>query len=361
MLNYRWNGILFEGVRASALIPAQKGGRRSVERLALSLGLLFVAPLLATGCSSGNGPVDGSGGAGGVSGGTGELCALEGRVGRFGLSLEHEAVAPAMPAPAYSQLIGAVRDGVVPSDVWVVSGAPVGTCRLMVGPTFACSPACTPGNVCKAGACVAAPVSHSVGKVTVTGLLAPTSITPNGSNTYYWPSAGLAYPPFTPGGMIGLVAAGGDYPPGFSLSVRGIQPLEVPEGQSLPISTTKSNQDLVVTWEAPPATAAGRMFLSLDIAHHGGVAAQVQCDVPDSGSGTIPGALLDALVAKGAFGFPEITLTRQSVDSTTIAPGCVEFVVLASLRRSLMVEGITSCTSNAECPTGQTCEKMKCS
>ncbi len=341
--------------------PAASVGSASVAgafaRASLLVSLLSLGTALAAGCSGGSSPVTGTGG---VTGGTGKECSLDQRVGRFALALEHEAVPPASPNPAYSQLIGGVRDSVNPSDVWVVSGTAAGNCRLMVGPTSSCSPACPSGNVCRAGACVAAPTSRNVGTVTVTGLVAPTTIIPNAANTYYWASSGIAYPPFTPGDMVALAAAGGEYPPGFSLSVRGIQPLEVPEGQDLPISTTKANQPLTVTWEKPATAGVSTMFLSLDIAHHGGVLAEVWCDMPDTGSATIPAAMLDALVAKGTFGFPEITLTRQSVDSATITPGCVEFVVSASLRRPLMVEGVTSCTSNDECVAPQICDKLKC-
>jgi hypothetical protein len=187
-------------------------------------------------------------------------------------------------------------------------------------------------------------------------------MTPNSSTaSYYGPiPSEVGIPPYAIGGAIGLVTEGGEYAP-LSLAVTGIEPLQVPEGQSLALTTTVPNSPLVVRWTPARAAGTGRVWLSFDIAHHAGVAALLKCDVPDTGSATVPGALLDTLAARGTGGFPELTITRAVVDTASIAPGCVEFSVISSIAKQLSVEGVTSCTEDADCPAPRTClAALKC-
>jgi hypothetical protein len=70
-------------------------------------------------------------------------------------------------------------------------------------------------------------------------------------------------------------------------------------------------------------------------------------------------------MARGTAGFPIITIVRESVDSATVAAGCVEYKVLSSVEKMLMVEGVTSCSDSSVppmlCPAGSTCgTDMKC-
>ena len=100
-------------------------------------------------------------------------------------------------------------------------------------------------------------------------------------------------------------------------------------------SQVTRNKALNVTWTPPPSGGAARIFMSMDIAHHGGGAARIECDVPDTGSATIPAGLINQLLDRGSAGFPKLTLTRRTVDSVTIAPGCVDFLVSSSVERPL--------------------------
>jgi hypothetical protein len=296
-----------------------------------------------------------SGGSG--SGAPNHACAEETRVGGFTVELKPELNG----APPYAQVNGIVRDGVDPKDVWE-SIASEGSCRVVVGPTVTCAPACATGMVCRAGACVSAPAAHSVGTVTLAGLVVPLVMTPNPTtSSYYGPiPTGTAYPPYPLGATVSLGAEGGDYP-AFALSARGVAPLEVPDPQALALTTSAANPPFPVRWTAAGANASGRMWISLDIAHHAGIAAELRCDLPDTGMATIPGSLLDALVARGTAGFPEIVFTRVSADSTMLAPGCVDFAVASSVPRQLAVEGVTSCTQDTDCAAPQVCRpELKC-
>jgi hypothetical protein len=284
-------------------------------------------------------------------------CGADVRVGQFTLDLK----AAVGDTPAYSQVNGRVRDSVDPRDVWP-EVARAGSCHLAIGPVSDCAPACAFGMVCRAGACVAAPVGHSVGAVTVTGLLIPLTMSPNATNaSYYGPiPSGTAFPPYEIGGPIGLDAEGGDYRP-LSLEARGVEPLDVPDGQSLALKATAPNDPLVVRWTPAVAGGAGRVWLSFDIAHHAGIAAEVRCDVPDNGKASVPGSLLDALVARGTAGYPELVVTRVSAATATIPPGCVELDVASSVAKELSVETVTSCTGDSECVTPQIClPSLKC-
>jgi hypothetical protein len=284
-------------------------------------------------------------------------CGDDVRVGRFTLDLK-----PAVgDTPAYAQVNGLVRDGVDPKDVWQEI-AREGSCHVSIGPVADCAPACAFGMVCRAGGCVAAPAGHPVGTVTMTGLLIPLAMTPNATNaSYYGPiPSGTPSPPYEIGGAIGLDTEGGDYPP-LSFEVRGIEPLEVADGQALALTTTVPNGALLVTWTPARAGGAGRVWLSLEIAHHAGIAAELDCDVPDTGTARVPGALLDKLVAQGTAGFPGLTATRVSADTATIPPGCVELNVASSVSKAISVEGVTSCSQDAECVAPQIClPSLKC-
>lgn len=342
----------------------------STRWLAFSLtGALAAFASLGLACSgggsgAGSGGANGTGsggatgtGSGGSSGGTAPYkpCGDDKRTGGFTLDLKR--ADEATMNPAYSQVSGGVSDGVRPSDVWVpetVAGA--GTeCRLMVGPMNVCTPACNTSQVCKGTTCQTAPVRKSVGEVNFTGLVTAVKMTPMMTSTgvVYGgliPS-GTKYPPYDVGASLGLDAAGGDYPK-FSLTGTGIQPLEPMAGQTLNVA---KDQPLTIKWQAAPANGKGHIAVVMDIAHHGGVSAEIHCEVEDTGSVTIPAALINALMAKGTFGFPTVSLTRMSVDSATVGPGCVEFKIAAGVELSLNVAGVVSCNDDSGCTPPQKC------
>lgn len=326
-------------------------------RCFLSLGLALVC-----GCSSNSNPSNNSQ-AGASSGGSASQggassgyqyspCAPEARVGGFSLAVIRASGA----APASSQLAGGVYDATDPSKLWQKLESE-GDCRLEIGPEFACSPQCGAGQTCSGDACVPSPKLKSVGKVTVTGLATALSVNPLPSrNDYYAPLAGEG-PPFGSGAPLVLSAAGADYP-GFTLESRGVTLLETATAEL----NLEPGQPLSLEWTPEAVDFGARVLISVDIAHHGGISAQVICDVADTGSAVIPAALLDALVARGVAGFPAIELARRAVSSANIEPGCVEFGVSSGAKLSLSVAGVASCdcptedTECAACPSGQLCQ-----
>ena len=327
---------------------------------------LAMVSLAGAGCGGGGGGAPGgaggsSGGAGGAGGGgtvAGEIdrpCAEARRLGGFELVM----VAPTATVEGYAQLIGAVRDKVDPTKVWQPA-LTEGDCRLMLGPT--CSTSCALPSVCDGAACVPGPTTKTVGTVTVTGLDAALSATPNSQKTYYAPVPTGSFPPVAAGAAVSLSASGGDYA-GFSLLGGGFPLIESPS-KELPL---EMGRPFTATWTPPPAPAVSRMLVKLDIAFHGGVDAQIQCDVPDSGSVTVPASLVDALIARGIAGFPSAFLIRRTIDSADVGAGagagagagCVDFSITTTFNGTtgiqLLIPGITSCNEDTDCGPGMTC------
>jgi hypothetical protein len=293
------------------------------------------------------------GGAGaGAGSGAGALdylpCSDDQRVGRFSLLAVAEQMAM-RPIAAHTELFGHVLDGVPPADVWDELAAS-DDCRVLVGPQHTCDPQCGSGRTCGPDGCIPTPRTHSVGTVTITGLAQELVLTPS-SVRRYSPSSVLPYPPYEEGAAIELVTEGGDYA-SFTLGGRGVALLEVAGGEIV----VDSDQPVPLRWTAARSDDAARVFIEVDIAHHGGIAARIECDVDDDGAFEIPADLVTELVARGVAGFPTITLTRRSVDSAMIEPGCVELEVGARVIREVMVPGVTSCSNERPCPAGQTCQ-----
>ena len=332
------------------------------------LGGLFLLGFTAVGCGGGTVPggMAGSGGTGNTGGDTGDTggssgvtiyrpCASDQRIGGFSA----EMVVMEGNSP-YSAFTGAVRNGVDPRDVW--SGASNATgCALVTGPSLSCLPACGTPMICAGqNRCIAEPASQDAGTVTITGFgsakldVAPIVSPPRIS---YYKSLTNPYPPFSPGAAISLTAAGAAFP-AFSLEGRGIEPLMFP-GTGIVIAP---GQPLLLTWSAPAQPGAARIFIRVNIAFHGGIAARIDCNVDDTGVAQIPADLISMLIDRGTAGFPSVTLIRRTVDSKTIGPGCVDFTVASPVERIVMVEGVTSCNLDTDCPTGQTCKpNLKCS
>jgi hypothetical protein len=226
-----------------------------------------------------------------------------------------------------------------------------------------CATACTNGQICgTAGTCIAEPTGQDVGTVSVTGLGPTHMLMANPVNRTYdlsitksnFPQ--VPYPPFAPGAEVRLSAAGGAYSP-FTLTGRGITPMQF-SGTGVNV---RRDNPVAITWTTPPQPEAARVLLEMDIAHHGGIAARIECDLADTGSVTIPATLITQLIERGTAGFPVITLTRLTLTSTTIQPGCVEFAVASPLEQDITVEGVTSCSGDRPCPDNRECgPDLKC-
>jgi hypothetical protein len=323
-----------------------------------ALCMLAVGAAMTAGCSGGSeGGAAGSGGGASGAGGSGAgstaaaPCGLETRVGGFSVQL----IEPTLGNQAYSTMGGGIRSGVTPSQVWHRKGDAEGGCEMLVGPTFSCTPTCASPQICGGqNQCIAEPTLVDAGEVTLTGV-GPSSLTLTDIKNNYTGSLTAPYPPFTPGAAVGLHVTGG-VAPALTLDATGFEPL-VFEGTGL---TLVGGQALSFTWTAPAQATAARIFVKLEIGHHGGTAARVECDLPDTGAGQIPAALVSALIAEGAHGFPTISLTRRTASSIDTSIGCVDFVVAAPAERAIVVcptagHCIASCTGDEDCTAPQTC------
>jgi len=315
------------------------------------------------GCGGSGGGTPGTGGAsgtgagatGGNSGATNTSCSLDTRLGGFAVQLVEMA-----GNDPYVSITGGVRNGVLPSEVWQQKGAASGACRLMVGPMLVCTTPCTNPKICAGqNQCIDSPTLQGLGEVTVTGVgTAPITIAP--VQNFYSASLLNPYPPFASGAAVRVQAAGGGIP-AFSLDATGIEPLAF-AGTNL---TMMNGQAFAFTWTPPAAASSARILAKVEIGHHGGVAAYIDCDLPDTGSAEIAAPLVSALIAEGAHGFPSLSLTRRTTSSATVAAGCIDFAIAAPVERGIGVcptpsSCIVSCDPTGpatQCPAPKTCKE----
>ncbi len=269
-----------------------------------------------------------------------EPCAAAARVGGFQLLL----------AATYTGVNGQVLDGVVPANLPEVA-ATEGPCALLKARSLFCDPPCAGGETCGEQACIAYPESHSVGSVVVSGLQVDLTMESKWGDHYTNPDP-LPHPGFVPGAVITFAAAGGDYQP-FSLRAVGIAPLDVPSPRGRVLIAEGEATDLA--WTPGPAEEAVKLRVEVNINNHGASSAWISCDVEDTGDFSLPASLMTRLFALGVSGFPTVTLSRRSAGAAEISPGCVDLVVSSDVDLVVEVEGVTSCTSDAQCPAGQTC------
>ncbi|MBV1859654.1 MAG: hypothetical protein KUG77_14670 [Nannocystaceae bacterium] len=228
----------------------------------------------------------------------------------------------------------------------------VDSCRLLEAELYFCDPACASSEVCTAEAtCAVKPEAISVGDVTIDGLTADVAMEPNFIN-FYLNTDDLPHPAFEPGAPISLSAAGGDGN-AFELSGMGSDPFEVVGGDV----NISMDQPVVLSWTPPSGDVVTTLHIEVDIGHHGGSPATIECDVEDTGSFEIPASLVNGLFEFGVAGFPEINITRRTVDSAMVGDRCVEFVVApSSTALAVVIDGVTSCNTNEECPDGSSCQ-----
>lgn len=249
-----------------------------------TLALALAAGLVTGGCSGGSSAGGGTGGASAVGGAAGTLeykpCPQATRVGGFSVQLTPAAGG----APAFTSFGGGVQNAPDPRH-GRVELANDGPCALTDVPTLTCARDCTASNQICAGnnSCITEPTFQNVGTVTVTGLPTAVNVIRPDNSQYFMDLADIAYPPFADGAALKLSTGGGNYG-AFTLLGQGITPLES-SGDGLQLAR---NTALNITWTPPPSAGVTRIIMSMDISHHGGGAARIDCDVPDTGSATIP-------------------------------------------------------------------------
>jgi hypothetical protein len=320
----------------------------------------FVLLVAALGCGSSPGVTVGGNDAADTSTGTpdggGEGSAVLG-----GFLVELKAGVPATatdPAvPAFTSIIGKVNDGPIPPTIIWQDKQSASGCTMMEVHVPFCNPGCGSSAACVAdGQCVSYPTGQDVGTVTVKGVgLADVTLVA-ASNTYQAPiTVTLPYPPAAEGAAIDLQATGGKLG-AFAVHAVGVTPLEF--AGPVPLETGKP---VNLTWKAPSNLALTQIEIHLDISHHGGTKAKIECLVRDTGTLSIPEPLITRLAAVGIAGFPSIVMTRVSEGWTSVAAGKISLRVASSVEREIQIPGLVSCTEDKDCPTGKTCQQdLKC-
>jgi hypothetical protein len=250
----------------------------------------------------------------------GAPCPLDRRVGLFEVGVDTYGLAA---------FTGSVADRVNPLQVLEAKESE-GPCVLLERPNPFCDPPCPGSEQCAAGnQCVPFPVNQGVGTVTVTGLLAPLALEPDGQEAYS--TTDFDGTPFAPGANLELTAAGGDLA-GFSLQGEGVPLLALPT-KNWPLH---AGDPVTIQWT--PGNGVGTIRLNLNVDQHGVTPVTLVCDVPDTGSYTVPGTLTAALAAHGISGAPSSSIVRRTVDSLEVTGGCVEFVVSHRVKTLLKVQ-----------------------
>lgn len=262
------------------------------------------------------------------------------------------------PSKGTTAVLGRVNTGPTPLNVVWEESAREGACRLDKPRVPFCSPSCGSEAVCvEDNVCRPYPTALSAGTVTLEGVAlsgGETSLTLREVSKSYQPPGGtsFAYPPFAEGGAVRLKASGGEVP-AFELETKGVAPLWLTDDAF----SLSPDSPLELRWTAASNSSASRVHVELDISHHGGSKGLIACDGDDTGSLTIAASLISQLIDLGVSGFPSMSMTRASTAQT----GQVSLVVSSFTERAVSVPGLTSCTTNDECPSGQTCQTdLKC-
>jgi hypothetical protein len=322
--------------------------------MSLSIRVLL-ASLLLLGCSSSeSAPLSGAGGAEGTAGETsssGEAGTAASRPLTGTITLSLKPASEVTMTAAFSVAGGTVYDGVVPEAFPLAVAQEEQGCQLLKPALPFCSAGCGGDAACVDDeTCAPYPKAQNVGVLQLEGL-GRASVTmepfPPG---FAYQSQALPHPPCEEGEPVRLSADG------FSVATVCIAPLVV----STAVFPVQRGQALDLTWEAPAKADQTSVSIKLDVSHHGGKKGEIDCDVPDTGAFEIPAALVTALVDLGLAGYPTIVLTRRAKASSSEQPA-ISFAISSSIEREVDT-GVTSCTEDVHCPTGQQCntDKLTC-
>lgn len=312
----------------------------------------FLGAACSLACSSSSPSGNGAAGAGGGSaaGGSpntaGEVGKSDAIVGGFIVEL----VPQKSDTPPYTNVSGEVFDGPSPATlVWDVKNES-GGCQLLEPRVPFCDPSCGGSAVCvDDGKCQAHPTAQDLGPIVLKGLGADLTMTAIANS--YQADVKSPYPAAAEGASVSIAVSGGPYG-AFELSTAMVSPLQAP-ATTLQLDTGKA---LALSWTPAGASATSRMGVKVDISHHGGSKGRIECDVPDTGALEISAALITKLIQLGVAGYPSVTLTRSTGAQTSIAPGKVTLQALSAVSIELQVAGVTSCSTDDDCPKGKICQ-----
>ncbi len=197
-----------------------------------------------------------------------------------------------------------------------------GSCRLLLWENPRCGPACVDGACVAADTCEPYPTNQSAGTLTLTGLRDPTAIDPDLFNGY---TTDVLDDLFADGARI-TASAEGDTVGAFELSVDApnVGNLAVQNAGTLDFPAFAPDTDFTFAWTDTDPSARVQLRMAADAAHGQPFAAMIECDAPDTGSLTVPAALLTEYIDPQHWSCgecPTQTLTRYRHATTNLGNG----------------------------------------
>ena len=225
-------------------------------------------------------------------------------------------VAPQGTTPGFTSVLGRMYDDPTPSAIIWEEAASSGDCRLLTPRVPFCDPPCGSGAVCvEDGQCQSYPSAISAGTVHVDGLqtlAGETTFSMDPIANNYQPSGGtsLAFPAFSEGDNITFTASGNSSVSAFTMTAKGISPLEV-ANETIELD----GEPVILEWTPPEQPELTTISVIFDISYHGGTKGKIECDCQDTGSLEVAASLLEQLKALGISGFPKVEITRRTMGS----------------------------------------------
>lgn len=170
-----------------------------------------------------------------------------------------------------------------------------GSCRLLLWENPRCEPACVDAACVATDTCEPYPSPQSAGTLTLAGLHTTAVLEPNALNGYF---ANVESDLFANGARITASAEGDDLG-AFEISVDApdVDNLAVQDAGTLDFPAFQPDANFEFRWAATDPSARVRLRMAADAAHGQPFAAVIECDAPDTGSLTIPAALLTEFIA----------------------------------------------------------------
>ncbi len=351
-----------------------------IPKLATAVAMFAISSSLLGACNSsdeesnnkGAGGTDtggqpGRGGTPGAAGspGTGAdaPAVFDGPQGVFTLDLVDEQTIAGVTTPAHVTLTGQIESGPpVPTLIWEPTLSE-GGCTLLEPYAPFCEVDCGSAVCVADDVCRETPDRMDVGTVILTGV----DLEDGGSEVelvtvlgkYQLPGAAqVSFPPAAEGTTLTLTADGVatnanlELAPAFTVETTGILPLDITSGDTVQMERDRAT---TITWTPPSDPSESRIFVEVDISHHGGQKGQIDCEAEDSGSLTIPARLVTGLINLGVAGFPDVKVARRAVGRTQTDEIQAAFRISSSVTLPVELPGFVSCNEDLPCPDGLSC------
>jgi len=190
-----------------------------------------------------------------------------------------------------------------------------------------CDPQCDFDEYCSAdGTCEPWPQYRDAGVMTLQGLSEPLTITPAAAG-YYVVDWDCCPEDVFDGGDTIVLSAEGNQTPAFQVSARAVDSI----GPALDCDMTLDGvEDLEITWE--PSEGGGTVRWEMVAAPHAGQGPMVLCETDDTGSLTVPAAMVaQYLIDRGPY--ESLRLSRYRRELVAVDHGNTISLEIASIRR----------------------------